>query len=62
LALSFGFVVEELTNREVAALLSLSPHRVDAHLRHIFRRLGIESRVELARMVADHGDELVPAS
>jgi DNA-binding CsgD family transcriptional regulator len=47
-------VAEGLTNREVGARLFLSPHTVDAHLRHIFRKLDIRSRVELARMVAEH--------
>ena len=42
-----------LTNRKVAARLFLSPHTVDAHLRHIYRKLGIASRVELARMVTE---------
>jgi DNA-binding CsgD family transcriptional regulator len=51
-----------LTNREVAVRLFLSPHTIDAHLRHIFRKLDIDSRVELARIVAEHGEELVPAS
>jgi DNA-binding CsgD family transcriptional regulator len=47
-------IAEGLTNREVATRLFLSPHTVDAHLRHIFRKLDIRSRVELARMVAEH--------
>jgi DNA-binding CsgD family transcriptional regulator len=47
-------VAEGLTNRGVATRLFLSPHTVDAHLRHIFRKLGIASRVELARMVAEN--------
>lgn len=38
------------TNREVAARLVLSPRTVDHHLRNIFARLGIRSRVELARI------------
>jgi DNA-binding CsgD family transcriptional regulator len=42
-----------LTNRKVAARLFLSPHTVDAHLRHIYRKLGIASRVALARMVTE---------
>jgi DNA-binding CsgD family transcriptional regulator len=48
-------VAEGLTNREIATRLFLSPHTVDAHLRHIFGKLDIGSRVELARMVAEHG-------
>jgi DNA-binding CsgD family transcriptional regulator len=48
-----GLVTGGLTNRKVAARLFLSPHTVDAHLRHIYRKLGIASRVELARMVTE---------
>ncbi|MCF6744046.1 LuxR family transcriptional regulator [Blastococcus sp. KM273128] len=45
-------VAEGLTNREVATRLYLSPHTVDSHLRHTFTKLGIRSRVQLAREVA----------
>ncbi|MCO5991703.1 helix-turn-helix transcriptional regulator, partial [Actinoallomurus spadix] len=38
------------TNREIAARLVLSPRTVDHHLRNIFVRLGVRSRVELAQM------------
>jgi DNA-binding CsgD family transcriptional regulator len=38
-----------LTNRQVARQLFVSPHTVNYHLRGIFRKLGISSRVELAR-------------
>ncbi|GAA1671375.1 hypothetical protein GCM10009830_16720 [Glycomyces endophyticus] len=41
------------TNREVARSLSLSVRTVDHHLRNIFAALGVRSRVELARLVAD---------
>jgi DNA-binding CsgD family transcriptional regulator len=43
-----------LTNGETAARLYLSPHTVDFHLRQIFAKLGIDSRVELARIVSAH--------
>jgi DNA-binding CsgD family transcriptional regulator len=41
------------TNREVAEQLYLSPHTVNAHLRHVFTKLDIRSRVELARLAAE---------
>jgi DNA-binding CsgD family transcriptional regulator len=39
------------TNREVAAVLFLSTRTVDHHMRNIFTRLGIRSRVDLARLL-----------
>jgi hypothetical protein len=45
-------VANGLTNREAARKLYLSPHTVDSHLRHIFFKLNIRSRVELARLFA----------
>jgi DNA-binding CsgD family transcriptional regulator/transcriptional regulator of acetoin/glycerol metabolism len=47
-------VAEGLTNRQAAARLFLSHHTVDTHLRHIFRKLDINSRVELAALVVAH--------
>ncbi|MEV6604908.1 helix-turn-helix transcriptional regulator [Kutzneria sp. NPDC051319] len=45
-----------MTNRQVATRVSLSPHTVNYHLRRIFRKLDIRSRVELARILP--GEEL----
>jgi DNA-binding CsgD family transcriptional regulator len=50
------FVAAGLTNREIGAHLYLSRHTVDFHLRQIFRKLGIASRVELARLVVEHAE------
>jgi len=48
-------VAEGLTNREAAERLFLSRHTVDFHLRSIYRKLEVESRVELTRLVlTDH--------
>jgi DNA-binding CsgD family transcriptional regulator len=47
-------VAEGLTNREVAERLFVSPHTVNSHLRHVFAKLGINSRVELARLANDN--------
>ncbi|GAA1738488.1 helix-turn-helix transcriptional regulator [Luedemannella helvata] len=46
-----GMVGEALTNRQIASRLFVSPHTVNYHLRHIFRKLDITSRVQLAALV-----------
>jgi len=40
-------VAEGLTNRQIAARMFVSPHTVHAHLGRIFRKLAVNSRVEL---------------
>lgn len=44
-----------LTNREVAERLYVSPHTVNTHLRQVFAKLEINSRVELTRLAAERG-------
>jgi DNA-binding CsgD family transcriptional regulator len=43
-----------LSNRQVASQVFLSTHTVAFHLRHIFWKLSVTSRVELARLAAQH--------
>lgn len=51
-------VAKGLTNRAAAEELSLSPDTVNTHLRHVFTKLDISSRAELARLVAAKTVEL----
>src|SRR6476659_2562009 len=46
-------VAEGLSNRQVASRVFLSTHTVAFHLRHVFWKLGVTSRVQLARMAAE---------
>jgi DNA-binding CsgD family transcriptional regulator len=52
-------ITSGMTNREAAAHLFLSPHTVSTHMRHVFQKLQISSRIELARIAADHASELM---
>jgi DNA-binding CsgD family transcriptional regulator/tetratricopeptide (TPR) repeat protein len=46
-------VAQGLTNREVAEQLFVSPHTVSSHLRSVFAKLDINSRLALARIAAE---------
>lgn len=57
--LQIGLVVAQgLTNREAGAALFLSPKTIEYHLSRVYRKLGVRSRTELARLVAHH--DLLP--
>ena len=46
-------VAQGMTNREVAASLFLSPKTIEHHLSHIYRKLDVRSRTQLARLLAE---------
>jgi DNA-binding CsgD family transcriptional regulator len=48
-----ALVAEGRTNREVAAALFLGERTVASHLTHIYAKLGIRSRTELARTLSE---------
>jgi DNA-binding NarL/FixJ family response regulator len=43
-------VAQGRTNKEAAAQLFVSPDTINTHLKHAFAKLGVRSRVELARL------------
>jgi DNA-binding CsgD family transcriptional regulator len=49
-----ALAVEGMTNKEVAAALFLSVNTVETTLRRVYRKLGVRSRVELARRATQH--------
>jgi transcriptional regulator of acetoin/glycerol metabolism len=46
-------VAQGQSNKEIASAVWLSPHTVDFHLRRIFQKLAVSSRVELTRVILD---------
>jgi DNA-binding NarL/FixJ family response regulator len=52
-----------MTNREVAETLVVTEKTVESHMAASFRKLGIRSRTELARQLADpDGENVGPAA
>jgi len=48
-------VAQGLTNRQVAERVFVSRHTVDFHLRSIFRKVEVTSRIELTRHILSQG-------
>lgn len=55
-------VWEGLTNREISRIAGTTEQVIKNHLRSIFDKLGVWSRLELAMYVASHGGKNWPES
>ena len=53
-------VWEGMTNREIGRIIGTSEQVIKNHLRSIFDKLGVWSRLELAMHVAAHGGKSWP--
>jgi DNA-binding CsgD family transcriptional regulator len=46
-----GLVADGLTNQQIGRRLALSPHTVNYHLRRLFKRYGVSSRIDLLQAI-----------
>ncbi|MBI5305650.1 MAG: helix-turn-helix transcriptional regulator [Chloroflexi bacterium] len=49
-------VVQGMRNADIAQELHISVHTVESHLKHIYAKLDVHTRVELVRLIRDLTD------
>src|SRR5260370_28690855 len=57
-----ALVASGMSNREIASRLFISKRTVDAHVEHIFGKLGISSRVQLTIWLRDTQADWIPTA
>jgi non-specific serine/threonine protein kinase len=57
-----ALVTSGMSNREIASRLFISKRTVDAHVEHIFGKLGISSRVQLTVWLRDQRADQIPVA
>ncbi|MGD8215711.1 helix-turn-helix transcriptional regulator [Aestuariimicrobium sp. Y1814] len=55
-------VAEGLTNPQIATRLLVSPETVKTHVSHVFNKLGVSRRAQVAAMAADHQHDVADVS
>ena len=56
-----GMAAKELTNRDIAQALFVTPKTVEVHLSSVYRKLGIASRAQLADALGASVEDPAPA-
>ena len=49
------FAADDLTNRQIAALMSVTPNTIEYHLTNAYCKLGVDSRLQLASALLTRG-------
>jgi DNA-binding NarL/FixJ family response regulator len=57
-----ALVARGRTNREIASAMFVTENTVQTHVRHIFQKLGVRSRTELAVQILSEPARPAPAS
>lgn len=49
------YVIQGMTNKEIARILSITDHTVKAHIASVIRKLGVKNRLEVALIAVTEG-------